>query len=59
VGRTDFRYDDRVRGRQDWFARKLTPDDLRPGLFPDLRPARAFRFGEQVAWMVEDAALNR
>src|SRR3954465_4602546 len=30
-----------------------------PGLFPDLRPVRAFRFGEQVAWMVEDAALNR
>ena len=60
MSRADFRYDERIEGREARFVSRSTPagDDRNP-LVPELAAHAGVTFDELVRWMVEDASLNR
>ncbi len=61
VSRADFRYDDRVEGIQGLFCLEVNtqPGMTEVSLVPELAAHAGISFEELVAWMVEDASLNR
>lgn len=61
VSRTDFRYDDTPGGTGELVALEVNtqPGMTETSLVPELAAHAGFSFGELVAWMVEDASLDR
>ena len=61
VSRTDFRYDDTPGGTGELVALEVNtqPGMTETSLVPELAAYAGYSFGELVAWMVEDASLDR
>ena len=61
VSRTDFRYDDTPGGTGELVALEVNtqPGMTETSLVPELAAHAGYSFGELVAWMVEDASLDR
>jgi D-alanine-D-alanine ligase len=61
VSRADFRYDDRLDGTEGLFCLEVNtqPGMTEMSLVPELAAHAGISFDELVAWMVEDASLNR
>jgi D-alanine-D-alanine ligase len=61
VSRTDFRYDDGVAGTAGLYCLEVNtqPGMTETSLVPEMAAHAGISFGELVAWMVEDASVDR